>query len=400
MCVSIFEKKRIEMELKELLESGLDCFGDYNSLSKEDRDKIWKQIDELISAEALEKEPLMKLALDFFMETIYHKRIDSLLEFGDMQGIAYLESEGKYLEVQEFLRELINTLNKAPGIIYLQQRKMYYENKEVLASILDFNIDPDQFWYLLQFCKYYVFSHTKNLNKTYQSTRDDLKMLVDELSKMEFENADWSISYPRRSGKLTIKVDCNNQHHITNYRTLHLLSAIIQDYLDRKHDYNTSVKLDMHTIQESKDFVKYMYCRGNKEKLTDEEVIFYETYNPWNDDSKDTKYDTDAAMRRVALFTYYIEQFLKDKKGQKEYVHEYFSDYNPGVGISHNKLFLISRLIYIMGDIHDIPKEKRHKLLDNDNPNYLKDCLRGYRIKDQKGVDECLELIRQEGIQK
>ena len=398
MWVSIFEKKRIDMVLKELLESGLDCFGDYKSLSRKDRTIIWKKINEMISTESLEKEPLLKLVLDFYMVTIYYKRIDSLQEFGDMQGIAYLESEGKYMEVQDFLIELINTLNKAPGIIYSQQRKMYYENKEVLASIRDLNIDPDQFWYLLQFCKYYVFSHTKNLNKTYQSIRADLKMLVDEISKMEFENEDWRVSYPRRSGGLTINIDNNSHRHITNYRTLHLLSSIIQDYLNRKQDYDTSVHLDMPTIQESKDFVRYMYCRRNKEKLTDEEVNFYETYDPWNDDSKETKYDTRATMRRVALFTYYIEQFLKGKKGHKEYVHEYYPDYNHGVGICHEKIFLISKLIYIMGDIHDIPREKRHKLLDNNH--YLKDCLRGYRIKDQKGVDECLELIRQEGIQK
>ena len=389
------------MELRRLLDSGLKAYYvEPEKLSHEDKKQIIKAFQKIISPDALEKESVLELVLNFYMTNIHFKRIDSCLKCDDMQGMAYLESDGKYLEVQDFLRKHIcfYSFNKEEGIPYYyrykKQREAYYNDKEILASIKDFGIDPDQFWYLLQFCKDYVMSLTKGLEKRYLSVREDLNMLVNEISKMGFDNEEWDKAYPRSLGEMTVKVEDN--HKITNYKTLHLLMRLVKDYLNKKHDYETNIYLDAQEFQQSKDLIKYMYCINNEEHLTDKEREFLDSYNPWLDKSKDTKYDSKSDSRRMALFTYYIEQFLKGKEGQKKYVYEYYPDYNQGVGINHNKLFLISKLIYIMSDIHKIPIEKRQKL--RDDSTFLKDCLKGYRIIDQKGVEECLSAINREGL--
>lgn len=384
------------MELNVLLKSGLKAYYDEpGRLSKNVNRRLFKDIRKLLSTTSLENEPLLQLVLVFYSENINKSRIKKAWEYGDMMAVAQYESEFKYEGVQNFLFNLIVSFHKATGAIYVKQRESYYNDKEVLASIIDFGIDPDQFWFVLQFCKYYVFSQTKKLNKRYPSAREDLGMLIDAISKMDFDGSDWNSAYPRYCGELVFKINNKKQHNIINHRTLNLLSTIIKEYLDKKHDYDTDYRLNNQDIQESKDFIKYMYCIGKESKLTDDEKDFCEAYNPWLDKDEETKYES-IASRRMALFTYYIEQFLKDKKGRKKYVYEYYSEYNHGIGINHNKLFLISNLIYIMSDIHDISKEKRYKL--KDDPRYLKDCLRGYRIKDQKGVDDCLAIIREEGI--
>ena len=388
----------MEMDLKTLLDKGLEFYyEDLDNLSHEEVKQIEEDIEAIISTEALEKEPALVLVLDFFIKTIYNKRVAAFWEIGDMLGLGLIESEEKYLEVQDFLRYLIYTHHKPVGLSYIKQYKAYYNDKGVLATIKDFGFDPEQFWYLLHFCKYYVNSRTKNLDKSYPSVREDLEMLVNEISKMEFDNIDWRISLPRTKGELSIKVD-KKQHKIIHHTTLHLLSTIVQEYLDKKHDYDTDYHLNVHELQISDKLIKYLYCRHNISKLTVEEKEFYNTYNPFNkEDVRETQYDSRSNMRRVALFTYYIEHYLDGRVGHKNYVYEIYTDYdNHSEGINHDKLFLISQLLYIMGsDLHQISKEKRHNLLEK---NYLKDCLKGYRIKDQKGVDECWAAINKERL--
>ena len=386
----------MEMELKLLLESGLKAYyDDPSSFSPKERRQIFKDIRKLLSTTSLEKEPLLQLVLDYYTETINKRKIDKAWEYGDVMAVAQYESKFKYEGVQDFLFGLIKTFHKAQGELYVKQREAYYNDKEVLASIIDFGINPDQFWFLLQFCKYYVFSQTKNLYKRYPSVREDLEMLIDAISKMEFDDSDWDSAYPRFCGELTIKINNKKQHNIINHKALNLLSTIIKEYLNKKHDYDIDYHLNNQDIQESKDLIKYMYCIGNKSKLTEDEKTFCKTYNPWFDKEEEIKYDS-IMSRRMALFTYYIEQFLKDKVGHEKSVCVYYPEYNESVGINHDKLFLISKLIYILGDIHNIPKDKRNKLYGENR--FLKDCLRGYRIKDQKGVEECLAIIREEGV--
>ncbi len=394
----------MEMDLKTLLDKGLDFyFEDLENLSYEEVEQIEKDIKAIISTEALEKESSLSLVLDFYMKNIYYKIVDGLWEVGDMYAIGLMESELKYDEVQKFLLKLIYSLHKPIGTSYIKQRELYNNDKELLASIRDFGLEPEQFWFLLQFCKYDVISQTKNLDKAYPSIKEDLEMLMNEIAKMEFDDKDWRVSLPRTNGELIIKVGSNEQHKIFHHTTLHLLYIIIKEYLDRKHDHDTDIHLNLHELQKSNNLIRYLYCMRNKSKLSIEEKNFYDSYNPFfNEDYRETKYNSKSSMRIIALFTYYIEQFLKEREVQKQdkkkYVYEYYPDYNPAVGINHSKLFLISKLLYIMGaDIHGIEMSKRHKLYDDSH--YLKDCLRGYRIKDQKGVEDCLACIRKEGIQ-
>lgn len=388
----------MEMELSHLLESGITYYyKDYSSFSPAQKRKIHKVVNEMMNTKNIDSEPVLKLVIDFYLNNEYKKNMAGAYKIGDMLGVALYEEDYKYFDLNPFLNKIIFSFNSPKGEKYVSQRNDYFADKEVQASIKDYGIDPSQFWFFLQYCKYYVISKTKKLDKSYPSVRQDLEMLVSEITRMEFEDKDWTNAYPRYTGSLSIDIEGSEKHSIIHYKTLHLLATIIQDYLEQKHSYETNLFLDNPEYMESREFIKYMYCRGNKDIMTEEEKEFYETYNPWLDNSLETKYDTGANMRIVALFTYFVEQFLKDRNPQKKYVYEYYQDYNHGIGINHNKLFLISKLLYIMGpDIHGIDKEKRKKLYDD--PRYLKDCLRRYRVKDQEGVDECFAYIRKEGI--
>ena len=228
-------------------------------------------------------------------------------------------------------------------------RKRFIEANEVNATINAFGIDANKLFYLCLYLKDYAIGQTIDSAKINPTHREELEMLVNELSKLKPKlpnNFKYNIScsgparrinklylseniYTEYEGKITVKIGNGVQKTISDGQTLTLIKEAISNYL--LHAHHNNPYLDNAPLRPSK---------------TSELPPIY----------------------RISIFYQLLKQFLDPYK-----VHRVKE-------VSTDKTLLISRLVYVFAlsndkryyDITFTEKYGKKSFLKSNLSHYLK----------------------------
>lgn len=393
-------EKEPKMELKHLLESG----GLFYDLEMDDLEK--KEYDEdafrIIENEIVRmdylNDPLLGLVSDF-------ARRRNLVSFPNE-----FEEYESSLDVLLFLFRHIYKIRTPRAVLVYGQRFRRYnspDNYVVLASLRNFGLDPIQFWYFFLFCIYYVDELTQ-VEILGRSIKEDLELFVDQINKMNFSNKNWKTSYPLNAGELTIKGD--KKITITNQQTIHLISCLIEDYLNGEHDKQTMEKMTVIEPKPTPNYIKYLYY-DTKEELTDEEYpkkIHGECF-----DGLLHRYETESGKNKkwhkIAILKYFVFSYLNENKGKSIVADfEEYKDCEKRIaksGLITDKMKLFSLMLYVTGNLEPdsgskITKDDIKKYYDSDddgNWEQLKDYvwsnIKKYNINSEEGLNKYLKKL-------
>lgn len=351
----------MEMDFAQLMESGLPISRDeINNLSKPERHSILREVFSLPVAD----EPLLYLVNDFAHK--HHLEEE------------YLDDGANLDVVRHFCgNHILSLLRPDKKTAYKIQRDKFKNDYHVLASIKDFNIeDPDQLWYLLLFCKKHVDRLTTKLSIMTPSVDEELNIMIDEIAKMEFNRDDWDSADPLNEGWLELHIDGGDKK-ISNHYTLHLLSKLIKQFLNKNHTEEEELILSNHFEMRSAKEKRWYYLDG-KSSLTEEEEKELDSL------SKDVIKGDDSILteesnkfKKIALFKYFIIDYFNNPKEGRHNVEDYYDGHGAGIACIRNKWLLISKLItyiYSYGELWPLNKETLKNLYDKEK--YLKDLLK------------------------
>ena len=394
-------EKECKMELKHLLESGgLYYYPDLNSLEDDFSDtNVFRNIENQIIRMDYLNNPILELVSDFARK---HDLVSSPNEYEEY------ESSG---DIYKFcIRHIYKLRTKRAQLEYEQRFRRYCkspDNYVLLASLKNFGLEPIQFWYFFLFCIYYVGELTK-VEIIGRSIKEDLELFVDQIIKMNFSNKNWDASYTLNAGELTIKGV--NKVTITNQQTIHLISCLIEDFLNGKHDKQINDKLSAQERKPTPNFIKYLYYE-TKEELTDEEYrkkIHGDCYMgllyPY-----ETESGKNLKWQKIAILKYFVLSYLNENKG-KAVVADFEEYKNCDKKIAKSELItdkikLFSLMLYLTGNLvpdpgSKITKEEIDEYYNNDEKgnwvklkNYVWSNIKNYNINSEEDLNKYLKKL-------
>lgn len=289
--------------------------------------------------------------------------------------------------VKRFCLEYI--LRKHSFVVASKLRKEYNEDYQIQASFKYLEMDPDKFWFLLQFCIFYVDILMKRKIRKMPSVRKQLESFVDNVSKMNFDNDNWMKSAPALSGTLSFCVDEIKDSKITikNPYTIHLISSLINDFLKSLHDNNTNLQLDEEHPVLSGDVmhhfgklshVKIPFDQLSKpEELSEEQKAFYDLI------LSDPYVYMESEKEKAKLFKDLAFDYINTKSPTTKCVKDFFPNYDgkDNIMVTASKWFLLSKLLYRLHYIRLQPKgkeskEERSKNCLYNDPDFLKNYIK------------------------
>lgn len=202
------------------------------------------------------------------------------------------------------------------------REQKYLDSEEVQDTLKAFGLGAEKFWYLCLGIKDIVEGYTENAVRSPMSAQQELRLLGEELDKMEKELEGQPLE-SKETGVLTFKVG-KHPIKIANPKTFALLSSIIHDYLEKDTSLFHSVDIDFN------DRVSL------------------------------------SPIYKITLFDRYMAWFLKDKVADN------------AINASKDKSLLISRMIFILGisDDESFFEEYRE---DGSKLDYLKNYIKKYK---------------------
>ena len=213
----------------------------------------------------------------------------------------------------------------------------YEQAEELLASLDGFGIDKDAFWYLILFLKDYIDGKVNGCAYN-NSAKEDLEEIRDAFKMLDIRELRNNKSASKKSQgdcKITLRVDGHNYEY-DNPITLKTLAFCIDQMLPHMEEHTGFDNAVAHFGYED-DEMKYF--------MNDQNLVSF---------SSSTKYAENYIYRQF-LFHKYLSNFLKQfDKGNKLVAringHQ--------VGISYDKMLLVSRALYIIG-YTKIPDDRR-----------------------------------------
>ena len=248
--------------------------------------------------------------------------VDEVIDGGDGEVKALLPSTCPDVFAKRYIEGHIDTSFK----------EKFESADELLATLEGFGIEKDAFWYLILFIKDFVEGQINGAG-TSNTAKQDLEEIRDAFKGIDANK--WLFSQfllnkqdilPTGDIKLIVKIDKHNYEY-DNKVTLKTLAFCIDQMLEYMHEGTNFCDAVNHLGFEDNPAHYY---------TNDQNVSLYVS-------SK--KYRENIVYRQY-LFTKYLMGFLESyKKGDKQVAringHQ--------VGISYDKMLLISRVIYIIG---------------------------------------------------
>lgn len=281
--------------------------------------------------------------------------INDPLDGGDGDVLCYLPSTCPDVFAKRYIEGNIDTSFK----------EKYEQADDLLASLEGYGIDKDAFWYLILFIKDFVdgkingVAHSNTAKEDLEEIRDAFKNLKAHEWLQSQHNLDKSKRLPLPDAKLEIKVD-GHKYEYTNPVTLKTLAFCIEALLPHMHggsDFNNQV---MHLGNED-DPQKYY--------TNDQNTLLY---------ANGEKFRKNAIYKQF-FFHKYLSEFLEPyKKGEKQVA----KINGRRVGISYDKMLLISRCIYIIGYTSKPDDTRFYEEYNEEGDkklNTLKNILRKYK---------------------
>ena len=389
-----------QSRLKDLLDNGIP---DYNSLERQARNDKYKEIVSL----DVRNEPCLELVNDFASKHINKGATEKERE------------EYRTSVIKRFCLDYI--LKKRPFCRTAALKKDYYNDYEIQGSYQCFEIDPEKFWYLLLFCRFYVNALTGFIPIKKQSVREQLQSFVQEVSKMDFSSDNWINSYyPNHAGKISFYLDKDRKSliNITDPRTIHLLYMLIKKYLSDKHDKATSYSLDINnelnenirsfinmsnkvslppTFKELTDSISNKTLTEQQSKLFD--IAEWQTYV-----SSEKTYQ----VKTISLMCYYLMAYIGNAKVTNKQMCDFFPEYNDKNNkdlyhhrsdrISVSKWFLLSRLIYKLKFLPIRTNDQKNNDRFYNDAHYLEDYLRNNEITKPEDEENYLNRINPDRV--
>lgn len=365
----------MSMELQSMMENGFSIYyGELEKMSLVERYKLRRSLFHL----NVDDELFLSLVNDFARKRHLAE------EYDDGNNLAVV---GRFCgtHIWSFRDNTFRT-------IYGTQWRLFKQDYEVLASIKDYNLDPDQFWYLLLFCKKYVDKLTTNLSIFRPSVDEELNTIVAAINGMAFNSSDWTTAYPKEMGKLEVTISGKKKCVITGHNTLHLLSELISNFQNKYHTEVEEFHLYSHFDKESEKEMRWEYLNG-KECLSEEEKVELQTIEKDIVIGVDTDglYNERSDYQKIALFKYFIIDYLNRAEPKKQNIDVYY-DYKKGYATINNKLFLISKLIKYIYNYGIKWSGVDLKKLYN-NRDCLKNNIKDYDIRTENDVERYLKSL-------
>lgn len=302
-----------------------------------------------------EDHPLFKYLIPLADEIHPSFMIDEVIDGGTGDILCYLPSTCPDVFAKRYIEGEIDTSFKGK----------YEQADDLLATLEGYGIDKDAFWYLILFIKDFVDGQINGIAHR-NTAKEDLEEIRDAFKSLKAH--EWletqhlltrTLRMPLPDAKLEIKVD-GRKYEYTNPVTLKTLSFCIDCLLPHMHGGSDFCNLVNHFGNED-DPKKYF--------TNDQNTVL---------PTSGAKFQKNAIYKQY-LFHKYLSKFLEQyKKGEKQVA----KINGRRVGISYDKMLLISRCIYIIGYTSKPDDTRFYEEYNEEGDkklNTLKNILRKYK---------------------
>ena len=337
----------------------------------------------------------------------------------------YRDKGKNYYCIGAFCRDYILNKGIFEKIESHKNRERYNKDYSVLASIQCYNKQysnqsdserkeyTDQVWFLLQFLIYYVEALTSNRPKTMPNALQQLQSFVKIVSGMDFYYKDnWINGRPKYNGELVLEIkrdDVKGEDKkitIADSRILHLVSILIQGYLDDPHNKQTIESLNGEQLVKTKEgtlfehFSERLVKDGwriihDKKNRTEEEQLLIDNIKDVLPKDFYERSEEERETSKIALLKHFVFDCLgKSATLHYKNVNEFYPNYdNEKENVNTGEWSLFSRMIYILKYYPLTKLNKYLKKLDTCTPDSFNKLDTETSTEHEKRVKEIIDKI-------